>query len=124
MFIPHRTDIQWEYFGPSGPHPEIEGVCGRRVRIIQEKNLSKFEKFLSALMKAPTHVNRDLDDLNSLMWELMDGNRNFVEIIELMDSTFHERMIPTTERSLASIDQLVNLGYVTIDPLVDDNQSA
>ena len=54
----------------------------------------------------------------------MDGNRNFVEIIELMDSTFHERMIPTTERSLASIDQLVNLGYVRIDPLVDDNQSA
>ena len=124
MFIPHRTDIQWEYFGPSGPHPEIDGVCGRRVRIIQEKNLSKFETFLSALMKAPTHVNRDLDDLNSLMWELMDGNRNLVEIIELMDSTFHERMIPTTERLLASIDQLVKLGYVRIDPLVDDNQSA
>jgi hypothetical protein len=94
------------------------------VRIIQEKNLSKFEKFISALMKAPTHVNRDLDDLNSLMWELMDGNRNFAEIVQLMDSTFHERMIPTTERSLASIDQLVKLGYVRIDPLVDENLSA
>jgi hypothetical protein len=57
------------------------------------------------------------------MWELMDGERNFVEIIQLMDSTFHERMIPTTERTLASIDQLVNLGYVRIEPLADDDPS-
>jgi len=40
-----------------------------------------------------------------------------------MDSTFHERMIPTTERTLASIDQLVNLGYVRIEPLADDDPS-
>lgn len=120
MFYPIRNQIDWEYFGPPGPHPDIDGVCGRRVRIHQSKNLSKYERILARWMKAPEGVNRNLDSMNSLLWELMDGSRSFIEICNLMESTYHERILPTQERVLASIDQLIDLGFVSIISSEDD----
>lgn len=114
MIIPERNSVDWVYFGPAGPHPELDGVTGRRVRIIQPKNLSKYESVIANLLGAPKVVNRDLDDLNSLLWELIDGQRDFNEICIIMESTFHERIIPTAERISASLDQLLSLGYIGI----------
>ncbi len=114
MFKPIRTDVNWEYFGPSGPHPDLDGVSGKRVRILQSKKLTRFERIIAGILNAPENVNRDLDDLNSLLWELMDGTRTFDEICFLMESNFHERILPTRERVLASIDQMVTLGYIRI----------
>lgn len=114
MFKPIRADIDWEFFGPSGPHPDIDGVCGKRVRIIQAKNLTRLERIIAGIVKGPETVKRELDDLNSLLWELMDGSRTFDEICFLMEHNFHERILPTRERVLSSIDQMVSLGYVSI----------
>ena len=50
-FIPVRLPVEWEYFGEAGVHPEIEGITGRRVVLIIEKNFKRFEAFLAKMTK-------------------------------------------------------------------------
>lgn len=55
-----------------------------------------------------------MDDMNSVLWELMDGTKQFIEICHLMDATFHERIAPVDERLRASVNQLVSDGLVIV----------
>ena len=55
-----------------------------------------------------------MDDMNSVLWELMDGTNQFREICHLMDSTFHERIAPVDERLQASVNQLVSDGLAIV----------
>ena len=55
-----------------------------------------------------------MDDMNSVLWELMDGTNEFNEICQLMDMTFHERITPVDERLRASVNQLASDGLVII----------
>ena len=81
-------------------------------------------------MRAPSQLKRPLDDLNSMLWELMDGSRTKSEITEILEQTFHERMIPASHRVAMSIQEMIDLGLViplpgkfrgqwNIDPVID-----
>ncbi len=90
----------------------MEGVTGRCVIIVHEKNYSRIEGILAKVMRAPSQLKRPLDDLNSMLWELMDGSRTKSEIADILEQTFHERMIPASYRVAMSIQEMIDLGLV------------
>lgn len=112
--FPTRAPVWWGRRGPAGPHPERSGVTGRQIVIRISKTLSGFEALLSRILRAPNEVRRPMDDMNSVLWELMDGTNQFREICLLMDATFHERIAPVDERLQASLNQLVSDGLAIV----------
>ena len=95
---PTRAPVWWGRRGTAGPHPEEAGCTGRMILIRHPKNLSRLESLIARITKAPNDLRRPLDDMNSLLWELIDGTRTLSEINSFMNSTFHERIAPTEER--------------------------
>ena len=112
--IPVRLPVEWEYVGDVGLHPEIDGVTGRNVVLIIEKRFTKFERFLSKLLRAPKTVRRTMHHTQSMLWELMDGVRNFAEICSIMSSLYHEEVAPVDERMKAYLEVFVRINVATV----------
>ncbi len=113
-FIPVRLPVDWEYRGEPGIHPEIEGVTGKNVVLLIEKKFTKFEKILAKILRAPNIVKRTMHSTQSMLWELMDGERNFKEICQIMDSLYHEDIAPVEERMKAYLEVFVRLNVATV----------
>ena len=111
---PIRLPVEWYTKNPVGKHPEISGVTGKKIVIVIDKKFSFFEKLMVKLFRGPKTLERPLDDMNSLFWELMDGTRTFDEICDIMDNTFHERIAPVSERLEASLTNLINLNLAVL----------
>lgn len=52
--------------------------------------------------------------MNSLVWELCDGQHRFQSIVEAMDATFHEEAAPVVERVTLAIDMFQSLGLLLV----------
>ena len=113
-FIPVRLPVEWEYRGDAGLHPDIDGVTGREVVLLIQKKFTRFEKMLAKLMKAPKVVRRTMHPTQSMLWELMDGKRNFSEICKIMKSVYHEDISPVDERIKAYLEVFVRLNVATV----------
>ena len=113
-FIPVRLPVEWEYRGEAGLHPDIEGVTGKEVVLLIQKRFTRFEKVLAKLMKAPKVVRRTMHPTQSMLWELMDGKRNFAEICTIMKSVYHEDIAPVEERIKAYLEVFVRLNVATV----------
>ena len=113
-FIPTRLPVNWEYRGEPGIHPEIEGITGRNVVFLIEKQFTRFEKVLAKILRAPKIVKRPMHYTQSMLWELMDGTRNFEEICIVMDSLYHEDVAPVEERVKAYLEVFVRLNVATV----------
>ena len=113
-FIPVRLPVEWEYRGDAGLHPDIDGVTGREVVLLIQKRFTRFEKMLARLMKAPKVVRRTMHPTQSMLWELMDGERNFSEICNIMKSVYHEDIAPVEERIKAYLEVFVRLNVATV----------
>ncbi len=113
-FIPVRLPVEWEFRGDAGIHPEIEEITGKQVVLLIEKRFSKFEKFLAKILKAPKIVKRPMHHTQSMLWELMDGERTFSEICEIMESLYHEDIAPVEERIKAYLEVFVRLNVATV----------
>lgn len=113
-FVPVRLPVDWEYKGEPGIHPEIEGVTGRDVVLLIEKRFTRFESFLAKILKAPKIVRRTMHSTQSMLWELMDGVRNFNEICEIMESLYHEDIAPVEDRLKAYLEVFVRLNVATV----------
>ena len=113
-FIPVRLPVEWEFRGDAGIHPEIEGITGKQVVLLIEKRFSKFERFLAKILKAPKIVKRPMHHTQSMLWELMDGERTFSEICEIMESLYHEDIAPVEERIKAYLEVFVRLNVATV----------
>jgi hypothetical protein len=111
---PIRLPVEWYTKNPVGKHPEISGVTGKKIVIVIDKKFSFFEKLMVKLFRGPKTLERPLDDMNSLFWELMDGTRTFDEICDIMDNTFHERIAPVSERLEASLTNFINLNLAVL----------
>jgi hypothetical protein len=111
---PIRLPVEWYTKNPVGKHPEISGVTGKKIVIVIDKKFSFFEKLMVRLFRGPKTLERPLDDMNSLFWELMDGTRTFDEICDIMDNTFHERIAPVSERLEASLTNFINLNLAVL----------
>ena len=113
-FIPIRLPVDWEYRGDAGIHPEIEGITGRQVVLLIEKRFTRFERLLAKILKAPKVVRRTMHSTQSMLWELMDGKRNFSEICTIMDSIYHEQIAPVDDRMKAYLEVFVRLNVATV----------
>ena len=113
-FVPIRLPVDWEYRGDAGIHPEIEGITGRQVVLLIEKRFTRFERLLARLLKAPKVVRRTMHSTQSMLWELMDGKRNFSEICTIMDSLYHEQIAPVDDRMKAYLEVFVRLNVATV----------
>ena len=113
-FIPVRLPVEWEYRGEAGLHPDIEGVTGKEVVLLIQKRFTRFEKVLAKLMKAPKVVRRTMHPTQSMLWELIDGKRNFSEICTIMKSVFHEDIAPVEDRIKAYLEVFVRLNVATV----------
>lgn len=113
-FVPVRLPVEWEYRGDAGLHPDIFGVTGKEVVLLIQKRFTRFEKVLAKLMKAPKVVRRTMHPTQSMLWELMDGERNFLEICNIMKSVYHEDIAPVEERVKAYLEIFVRLNVATV----------
>lgn len=113
-FIPVRLPVEWEYRGDAGLHPDIEGVTGKEVVLLIQKRFTRFEKVLAKLMKAPKVVRRTMHPTQSMLWELMDGKRNFSEICTIMKSVYHEDIAPVEDRIKSYLEVFVRLNVATV----------
>ncbi len=110
--FPVRAPVWWGRRGESRPHPNLPGVSGRFILLCHSKSFRRFEGFLAKLLRAPRDLRRPLDEMNSLLWELSNGHRNFEEIVSLMDETFTEQIAPAAERTEAALRLLGERGFV------------
>lgn len=114
QFVPIRLPVEWEYRGDAGIHPEIEEVTGREVVLLIEKKFTRFERLLARILRAPKVVRRTMHHTQSMLWELMDGQRNFEEICAIMDSLYHEDIAPVEDRLKAYLEVFVRLNVATV----------
>ena len=84
------------------------------VVILIEKDFTRVESIIAWALRAPGKLRRPLDEMNSTLWELMDGSRTFGEIIGIMDSKFNESIAPARERCGSSISNFVDLNLAVI----------
>ena len=50
----------------------------------------------------------------SMLWELMDGERDFMEICDIMTSLYHEDIAPVDSRIKAYLEVFVRLNVATV----------
>ncbi|MBV19232.1 MAG: hypothetical protein CMA56_05150 [Euryarchaeota archaeon] len=113
---PVRTPVWWGWRGDVVKRCDIEVHTGRPVVLRIEKRFSGFERLLAKLFKAPNEVKRPLDPMNSLIWELSDGTRDFQTIVHYLNITFEEEATPVIERSTAAVRGFVALGVMKLIP--------
>ena len=113
-FVPVKLPVNWEYRGEPGLHPSIDGLTGREVVFLIQKKFTRFEKLLAKIMKAPKVVRRTMHHTQSMLWELMDGERNFKEICAIMTSIYHEEIAPVEERMKAYLEVFIRLNVATV----------
>ena len=113
-FVPVRLPVDWEYRGDAGIHPDIDGVTGKQVVLLIEKRFTRFEKILAKILKAPKVVRRTMHPTQSMLWELMDGERDFSEICAIMSSLYHEDIAPVDERMKAYLEVFVRINVATV----------
>ena len=110
--IPIRVEIEWR-------HSESGNVI-----IFQKKKLSRIEEIIANILNAHQKSQEGIrrDELKIMVangW----GN-TLLEIVNEMENTFTEQIIPANERVVKSIENFVNLGLVRIVKsgiLPDDN---
>jgi hypothetical protein len=113
-FIPVKLPVDWEFRGEPGLHPEIEGITGRNVVFLIEKTFTRIERILAKILRAPKVVRRPMHYTQSMLWELMNGERNFSEICEIMESIYHEDISPVEERIKSYLEVFVRLNVATV----------
>lgn len=110
---PCRLPVWWARVGDIGPHIDEDGVTGKNIVLRIEKRFTRFERVLAKLFRAPREVRRPFDTMNSMLWELCDGSRDFQSICVAMDSLFNEDIAPAVDRTASGIDSLRSRNLVT-----------
>ena len=112
--IPIKLPVEWEYVGDAGLHPDLPGVLGKGVVIIIQKKFTKFENLIAKLLKAPRTVRRTMHYTQSMLWELIDGERNVQQICKIMDDLYHEDIAPVNERVKAYLEVFIGLNVISL----------
>lgn len=109
----------WARVGSEERNPGTVGVSGRLVVLRIEKKFNRFERWLARWFRAPREVRRPLDRMNSMLWELCDGSRTFLEVCTVLNDVFAEDVAPVVSRTAMALAQLQrnNLLLMLDEPL-------
>ncbi len=113
---PVRAPVWWGWRGAVGKRCAADVHTGRPVVLRIEKRFSRFERILARVFRAPKEVLRPLDAMNSLLWELSDGTRDFQTIVHHLNQAYEEEASPVIERSTAAVRGFVALGVMKLMP--------
>ena len=118
---PCRTPVWWARTGEVRKDPGWRGVTGRMIVLRIPKQFGRLEGKIASLLRAPREVRRPLDEMNSMLWELCDGSRDFGEVCRAMNEVFQEDIAPVMQRTAAAVQQFKhnNLMLVLEEPLDD-----
>tara|TARA_B100000214_G_C23929624_1_gene610095 strand:+ start:139 stop:531 length:393 start_codon:yes stop_codon:yes gene_type:complete len=115
--VPIRVPCIWEegisYGTPNGTFRD-HGITDKQIVIVIEKDYTRLEKLLARFTRAPKVLRRPLDRLNSALWDLIDGNRTLLQIIQIMEECYEEEIIPARQRCSASISKFIELNLVEL----------
>lgn len=92
---------------------EIDGE--HKVTIFQE-NKGMFNFIAQKLFKKPRISQIHLDEMGNFIWPLMDGERNLIEIAELVKAEFGEKAEPLYNRLVQYVRTLETYGFIAVDP--------
>lgn len=92
---------------------EIDGE--HKVTIFQE-NKGMFNFIAQKLFKKPRISQIHLDEMGNFIWPLMDGERNLIEIAELVKAEFGEKAEPLYNRLVQYVRTLETYGFIAVKP--------
>ena len=92
---------------------EIDGE--HKVTIFQE-NKGMFNFIAQKLFKKPRISQIHLDEMGNFIWPLMDGERNLIEIAELVKAKFGEKAEPLYNRLVQYVRTLETYGFIAVEP--------
>lgn len=92
---------------------EIDGE--HKVTIFQE-NKGMFNFIAQKLFKKPRISQIHLDEMGDFIWPLMDGERNLIEIAELVKAEFGEKAEPLYNRLVQYVRTLETYGFIAVEP--------
>lgn len=73
------------------------------------------EKFLRWLVKKPTVSDLELDEIGSIVWQAIDGNRNVYEIGQKLLEEKGEGCQPVYDRLIMYLRYLNRKGWITFE---------
>lgn len=83
------------------------------VTILQE-NKGFFCFITQKLFKKPRISQIHLDEMGNFIWPLMDGERNILQIAELVKEAFGEKAEPLYNRLVTYVDTMERYGFVLL----------
>jgi len=86
------------------------------VTLIHPKRFGRVERRVHRWLGGPRNLRRPLDVYGSRIWDLCDGERSLAQIIEVMESEFHEAIHPAASRIQMMLELMVRLGFVKLLP--------
>ena len=79
---------------------------------LQIENKGVFNKIAQILLKKPKVSYVHLDEMGSFIWPLLDGQKTILELGEMVEKEFGERVKPLYERLARYIQILESYGFV------------
>ena len=116
---PTRLPVWWGRDGEIHKSSFKNGLSGKRITISIVKKFSRIESLIAKLFRAPKIVRHPLDEMNSSLWELCDGQKTFSEICLQMNLLFQENIAPVVSRTALSLNafQRKNILILLDEPL-------
>ena len=75
-----------------------------------------FNFIAQKLFKKPRISQIHLDEMGNFIWPLMDGERNLIEIAEVVKAEFGEKAEPLYNRLVQYVRTLETYGFITVEP--------
>lgn len=94
-----REDIIWSV--------DDEGIV-----TLEMENKGIFNKIAQKLFKRPKISFIHLDETGSFIWQLIDGEKNIIELGESVEKHFGEKAHPLYERLATYVQMLESYGFV------------
>ena len=82
---------------------------------IMQENKGFFYFLTQKLLGKPRISQIHLDGMGNFIWPLMDGNRNILEIAQMVKEEFGEKAEPLYDRLVTYIATMERYGFVLLD---------
>ena len=107
---PYRADVSWGYDSRRANPSSQE----RQAVVFIRKKFSRVERIVRRVLGGADYLQRPMDTIMTVLWELCDGKTPFAEICTILDHQFKEDIAPVGERSIAAVSELARLGLLTL----------
>lgn len=97
--VPARKNFEW-------------GIDENGIVTINVENKGIFNRIAQKLFKKPKTSYIHLEEFGSFVWQLIDGEKNIIELGKLVEEQFGEKAHPTYERLAKYFQMLDNCGFV------------